>query len=80
MLTVWHADVGTFDPLSGQGDTFPDYTYGTHATDVEVDTDTGEVRVLRYVAVHDVGTGDQPDAGRRPDTGRRDARYRLRAL
>ena len=60
VLTVWHADVGTFDPVSGQGDTFPDYTYGTHATDVEVDTDTGEVKVLRYVAVHDVGRAINP--------------------
>ena len=60
VLTVWHADVGTFDPVLGQGDTFPDYTYGTHATDVEVDTDTGEVKVLRYVAVHDVGRAINP--------------------
>ena len=60
VLTVWHADAGTFDPVSGQGDTFPDYTYGTHATDVEVDTDTGEVKVLRYVAVHDVGRAINP--------------------
>lgn len=60
VLTVWHADVGTFDPVAGQGDTFPDYTYGTHATDVEVDTDTGEVKVLRYVAVHDVGRAINP--------------------
>ncbi len=60
ILTVWHADVGTFDPVLGQGDTFPDYTYGTHATDVEVDTDTGEVKVLRYIAVHDVGRAINP--------------------
>jgi CO/xanthine dehydrogenase Mo-binding subunit len=60
VLTVWRADVGAFDPVAGQGDTFPDYTYGTHATDVEVDTDTGEVRVLRYVAVHDVGRAINP--------------------
>jgi CO/xanthine dehydrogenase Mo-binding subunit len=60
VLAIWHADVGTFDPVSGQGDTFPDYTYGTHATDVEVDTDTGEVKVLRYVAVHDVGRAINP--------------------
>ena len=60
VLTVWHADVGAFDPVAGQGDTFPDYTYGTHATDVEVDTDTGEVKVLRYVAVHDVGRAINP--------------------
>jgi CO/xanthine dehydrogenase Mo-binding subunit len=60
VLTVWHADVGAFDPVAGQGDTFPDYTYGTHATDVEVDTETGEVKVLRYVAVHDVGRAINP--------------------
>jgi CO/xanthine dehydrogenase Mo-binding subunit len=60
VLTVWHADVGTFDPMAGQGDTFPDYTYGTHGADVEVDTDTGEVKVLRYVAVHDVGRAINP--------------------
>ncbi len=60
VLTVWRADVGTFDPVLGQGDTFPDYTYGTHATDVEVDTETGEVKVLRYVAVHDVGRAINP--------------------
>ena len=60
VLTVWRADVGAFDPVAGQGDTFPDYTYGTHATDVEVDTDTGEVKVLRYVAVHDVGRAINP--------------------
>ena len=33
----------------------PDYTYGAHVVDVEVDTQTGEVRVLNYVACHDVG-------------------------
>jgi CO/xanthine dehydrogenase Mo-binding subunit len=60
VLTVWRADVGAFDPVAGKGDTFPDYTYGTHATDVEVDTDTGEVKVLRYVAVHDVGRAINP--------------------
>ncbi|MBI3648098.1 MAG: molybdopterin-dependent oxidoreductase, partial [Actinobacteria bacterium] len=51
---------GEFDPRTGQGDTFPDYTYGTHAVDVEVDLDTGRVRLLRYVACHDVGRAISP--------------------
>jgi nicotinate dehydrogenase large molybdopterin subunit len=54
-LATWRAESGSFDPRTGQGDTFPDYTYGTHAADVEVDTETGQVTVLRYAASHDVG-------------------------
>lgn len=51
---------GEFDPRTGKGQTFPDYTYGTHAVDVEVDRETGKVRVLRYVACHDVGRAINP--------------------
>jgi CO/xanthine dehydrogenase Mo-binding subunit len=54
-LGTWRAETGTFDPASGQGASFPDYTFGAHAADVEVDTETGEVRVLAYAAAHDVG-------------------------
>jgi CO/xanthine dehydrogenase Mo-binding subunit len=54
-LATWRAESGSFDPRTGQGDTFPDYTYGTHAADVEVDIETGQVTVLRYAASHDVG-------------------------
>ncbi|MEX0983762.1 MAG: xanthine dehydrogenase family protein molybdopterin-binding subunit [Actinomycetota bacterium] len=39
---------------------FPDFTFGTHLADVEVDLDTGEVRVLRYIAAHDVGRAINP--------------------
>jgi CO/xanthine dehydrogenase Mo-binding subunit len=59
-LSVWRAPAGAFDPRTGQGDTFPDYTYGTHAAEVEVDTETGEVTVLRYTACHDVGRAINP--------------------
>src|SRR5580658_8335847 len=45
-LSPWRAEAGSFDPRAGQGDTFPDYTYGTHAADVEVDAETGQVTVL----------------------------------
>jgi CO/xanthine dehydrogenase Mo-binding subunit len=39
---------------------FPDFTFGTHLADVEVDLDTGQVRVLRYIAAHDVGRAINP--------------------
>ncbi|MGH8915735.1 MAG: xanthine dehydrogenase family protein molybdopterin-binding subunit [Acidimicrobiia bacterium] len=32
------------------------YTFGTHVAEVEVDPETGHVRVLNYVVVHDCGT------------------------
>jgi len=59
-LGTWRAETGTFDPASGQGASFPDYTFGAHAADVEVDTETGEVRVLAYAAAHDVGRAINP--------------------
>jgi CO/xanthine dehydrogenase Mo-binding subunit len=59
-LSTWRAEAGSFDPRTGQGDTFPDYTYGTHAADVEVDVETGQVTVLRYGACHDVGRAINP--------------------
>ncbi|KKM09826.1 hypothetical protein SY88_16670 [Clostridiales bacterium PH28_bin88] len=37
------------------GDYSSAYTYGAHGVEVEVDTETGEVKVLRVVAAHDVG-------------------------
>jgi len=59
-LSTWRGESGSFDPRTGQGDTFPDYTYGAHAADVEVDVRTGQVTVLRYAACHDVGRAINP--------------------
>jgi CO/xanthine dehydrogenase Mo-binding subunit len=39
---------------------FPDFTFGTHLADVEVDLDTGQVKILRYIASHDVGRAINP--------------------
>lgn len=44
------------------GRVFPDFTFGTHLADVEVDLDTGAVRVLGYVASHDVGRAINPQS------------------
>ena len=37
------------------------WMYATHVADVEVDLETGKVRVLKVVAVHDAGTIINPD-------------------
>jgi CO/xanthine dehydrogenase Mo-binding subunit len=57
---TWQAQTGSFDPVKGTGRTFPDYTFGSHATDVEVDLETGDVHVLAYAASHDVGRAINP--------------------
>jgi len=43
------------DPKTGQGSPYATYTFATHLAEVEVDTETGKVRVIRVVASHDVG-------------------------
>jgi CO/xanthine dehydrogenase Mo-binding subunit len=50
------------DPETGQGRVHPDYTYGAHAVEIAVDTETGEIRVLKSVGAHDVGQAINPDA------------------
>jgi nicotinate dehydrogenase large molybdopterin subunit len=58
---------GYFDPEStpldsetGQGKPYGAYAFATHVADVEVDLLTGEVKVLRIVAAHDVGKAINP--------------------
>lgn len=60
ILNTWRARAGKFDPEVGQGGTFPDYTFGTHAAEVEVDLDTGEIQLTKYAACHDVGRAINP--------------------
>jgi CO/xanthine dehydrogenase Mo-binding subunit len=59
-LGTWYAPTGTFDPATGKGSSFPDYTFGAHAAEVEVDLETGQTRVLKYAAAHDVGRAINP--------------------
>ena len=79
-LATFHAEVTDFDPKTGRGRTFPDYTYGCHAAEVEVDVETGVVRVLRYAASHDVGRIINPVRLEGQIQGGRRAGDRLRAL
>jgi len=43
------------DPETGQGLPALNWTYGAHGVELEVDTDTGHVRVLRFVSAFDAG-------------------------
>lgn len=44
----------------GKGNLSCCYTFGAHGVEVEVDTETGQVTVLNYVAAHDVGRAINP--------------------
>jgi len=44
----------------GKGNISCCYTFGTHGAEVEVDRETGEVKILNYVAAHDVGRAINP--------------------
>jgi CO/xanthine dehydrogenase Mo-binding subunit/aerobic-type carbon monoxide dehydrogenase small subunit (CoxS/CutS family) len=47
-------------PLGEEGDMHFAYGYATQAAQVEVNTETGEVRVLQVIAAHDVGRAINP--------------------
>jgi CO/xanthine dehydrogenase Mo-binding subunit/aerobic-type carbon monoxide dehydrogenase small subunit (CoxS/CutS family) len=59
---------GYFDPVTaslddnGQGAPYPTYGFATHLAQVQVDPRTGEVRVRRFIAAHDVGKAINPQA------------------
>ncbi|MFC2083141.1 xanthine dehydrogenase family protein molybdopterin-binding subunit [Candidatus Bipolaricaulota bacterium] len=50
------------DPETGQGDIWPDFTFGAHAVEVAVDVETGEIEILKSAAAHDVGRAINPAA------------------
>jgi CO/xanthine dehydrogenase Mo-binding subunit len=46
------------EPITGdtiKDPVFPDYTFGAQAAEVEVDTVTGEVKVLKWASAYDIG-------------------------
>ena len=50
------------DTATGQSmRAFVTYLFGSHACQVLVDTETGEVKIERYIACHDVGKAINPD-------------------
>lgn len=56
----FHVINNMLDPKTGAGNPYPSFSYGTQVAEVEVNTETGEVKVLRIVAAHDVGKAVNP--------------------
>jgi len=54
-------DTTPLDPETGAGRPYAAYAYATHVAEVEVDCLSGEVRVLRVAAAHDVGKAINPN-------------------
>jgi CO/xanthine dehydrogenase Mo-binding subunit len=48
------------DPETGQGAPYATYAFASHLAEVEVDMETGKVKVNRVVACHDVGKAIHP--------------------
>jgi CO/xanthine dehydrogenase Mo-binding subunit len=43
------------DPQTGQGKAALDWTYGAHGIEIEIDTETGEIEVIKIASAFDVG-------------------------
>jgi len=53
-------DATLLDPKTGQGSPFESRVHGAQMAEVEVDTETGKVRILKMTAVGDAGTVINP--------------------
>lgn len=57
---VYEGEHDLVDPEGRPANISPTYAFAAHAVEVEVDRDTGKVRVLSVVAAHDSGTPISP--------------------
>lgn len=48
------------DFKTGQGQVFPDFTFGTHAAEISFDVETGKIKILKLIASFDVGRAINP--------------------
>jgi CO/xanthine dehydrogenase Mo-binding subunit len=59
---TFDADSERADPQTKYGNISGAYSFGAHVAHVEVDVDTGSVKILDYVAAHDLGRAINPMA------------------
>jgi CO/xanthine dehydrogenase Mo-binding subunit len=57
---VYGWPVAQVDPETGEGEPLHNMAYGATVAEVEVDTDTGEVKVLKLVSAYDCGKAINP--------------------
>ncbi len=60
VLGWWHVPELDYDALKGIGEAYFTYSYATHIAKVQVDTLTGQVRIDKIWASHDVGRAINP--------------------
>ena len=60
MIGWWHVPKLKFDPKTGFGEAYFTYSYAAQAAEVLVDTLTGQVKVIKIWAAHDVGQAINP--------------------
>lgn len=60
----WVSPDTSFDAADGQGDAYVVYAWSCNIAEVEVDTETGDVRTRRVVSGHDVGKAIHPLASK----------------
>jgi len=57
----WHkAPATSWDERRGSGDAYFTYVYSANVAEVDVDTETGKIDVIRVTAVHDLGKAISP--------------------
>jgi len=60
-MSTFHTPSGKrFDPDTGDGVDWIGLTFGVHGVEIEIDEETGEITVLKYIAAHDVGRAINP--------------------
>ncbi|WP_372714122.1 xanthine dehydrogenase family protein molybdopterin-binding subunit [Ilyobacter sp.] len=52
---TFNPDASSLDPFTMEGVPYATYAFATHIAQVEVNTETGKVKVLKIIAAHDVG-------------------------
>jgi CO/xanthine dehydrogenase Mo-binding subunit len=60
VIGTWYPPQPTFSSEDGQGSPYHTYAFGAQAVEVEVDTETGVINVLRSVFACDVGKAINP--------------------